>query len=70
MTMAESKPGDTDVVSSPCINVCALDPAREYCIGCFRTIGEIVRWRDASNQEKQRIKDAARARYLASQKNG
>jgi len=55
-------------VESPCISVCALDPTRRFCIGCYRTIAEIARWRDASDDEKRRIKEAAKARYLAAQK--
>ena len=68
MTMPEKKPAEMTGVESPCINVCALDPGRQFCIGCYRTIGEIMRWRDASDAEKLRIKEAARARYLVSQK--
>lgn len=52
-------------VESPCISVCALDPTRTFCIGCYRTIDEIKRWRDASDAEKREIKLAARARYQA-----
>ncbi len=52
-------------VESPCISVCALDPGRTFCIGCYRTIDEIKRWREASEAEKQRIKAAARVRYRA-----
>ena len=52
-------------IESPCISVCALDPGRTFCIGCYRTIDEIKRWRDAPAAEKERIKAAARARYLA-----
>lgn len=65
--MAE-KQYDPSNVESPCISVCALDPSRQFCIGCYRTIAEISRWRDASDDEKRRIKEAARARYLAAQK--
>lgn len=65
--MPEKKPAESAGVESPCINVCALDPGRQYCIGCYRTIGEITRWRDASDEEKLRIKKAARGRYLAAQ---
>jgi hypothetical protein len=49
-------------VESPCVKVCALDPTRQFCMGCFRTAAEIGRWRDASDEEKCRIKAAARAR--------
>lgn len=52
-------------VESPCISVCELDSTRTFCIGCYRTIGEIKRWREAPAAEKARIKAAARARHDA-----
>ena len=33
-----------DVVASPCINVCRMDPASDLCVGCARTIDEIAAW--------------------------
>ena len=30
------------VKSSPCINECKLDDTKSYCIGCRRTIEEII----------------------------
>lgn len=62
--MAEPRSDPADL-ESPCINVCALDPSRSFCIGCYRTISEITRWRDAPAEEKRRIKAAAKERYLA-----
>jgi uncharacterized protein len=35
---------DTDEVASPCINICTLDPAGRYCVGCYRTLDEIAAW--------------------------
>jgi len=35
--MAEQAP------TSPCINVCILDPDG-YCTGCFRHVNEIAKW--------------------------
>ena len=51
-------------IESPCVNICALDVTRTYCVGCFRTRNEIARWRDASDEEKRRIKEAATKRAL------
>ena len=31
-------------LSSPCISVCQMDFADEFCIGCYRTRGEIASW--------------------------
>ena len=33
-----------DVVPSPCISVCRMDPVSELCEGCFRTLDEIADW--------------------------
>ncbi|MCB9876064.1 MAG: DUF1289 domain-containing protein [Planctomycetes bacterium] len=30
--------------SSPCINVCRIAAAGDYCVGCRRTRDEIARW--------------------------
>ncbi len=32
------------MVTSPCINVCRMDSATGFCLGCFRTIDEITVW--------------------------
>ncbi len=42
-------------VASPCIDVCRMDVADELCIGCYRTLDEIVRWANASDDEKREI---------------
>jgi uncharacterized protein len=42
-------------VSSPCINVCQMDPVRGVCIGCCRTLDEIARWGSMPLQEQEAI---------------
>ena len=42
-------------VASPCIDVCRMDAADELCVGCYRTLDEIVRWANASQDEKRDI---------------
>ena len=32
------------LVPSPCISVCRMSPVTGWCLGCFRTIDEIVAW--------------------------
>ncbi|UTW59901.1 DUF1289 domain-containing protein [Kordiimonas sp. SCSIO 12603] len=49
-------------IKSPCMGVCQLDRAREFCMGCFRTRDDIGRWSRASNAEKQEIIDSATER--------
>jgi uncharacterized protein len=39
-------------VSTPCINVCVLDPLSALCIGCGRTGEEITAWTTMSETER------------------
>ncbi|WP_081628013.1 DUF1289 domain-containing protein [Sphingobium indicum] len=41
-------------VTSPCRNLCALDAAR-VCIGCGRTIDEIVHWRSMGDDARAAV---------------
>jgi predicted Fe-S protein YdhL (DUF1289 family) len=45
----------TQVVASPCINVCRMDDATGLCLGCFRTIEEIALWSQASSDQRLRV---------------
>lgn len=38
---------------SPCISICQMDPAKEVCVGCYRTRSEIARWSAMSGEEQQ-----------------
>lgn len=51
-------------IASPCIGICIVD-AKSVCIGCRRTIDEIIRWSQATDKQKQAIIDAGRARGIA-----
>ena len=43
---------DTEIfVESPCMDNCCLDDD-DICLGCFRSLEEIKRWSNASNQER------------------
>jgi predicted Fe-S protein YdhL (DUF1289 family) len=42
-----------DYVASPCVKVCALDPERGLCRGCFRTLQEIADWLEMTPEEKR-----------------
>jgi uncharacterized protein len=41
--------------SSPCTRVCVLDPAAEFCLGCYRTLTEIAEWETYSAEEKRKV---------------
>ncbi|MGA7372164.1 MAG: DUF1289 domain-containing protein [Methyloceanibacter sp.] len=40
---------------TPCIDVCEMDAASGLCLGCGRTIDEIARWADMTNEERRAI---------------
>lgn len=42
-------------VPSPCISVCRMDAAQQYCEGCLRTLEELRAWGSASAATKREI---------------
>lgn len=40
---------------SPCISVCRMDAARDFCEGCLRTIPEIAGWSRMDDEGKRSI---------------
>jgi predicted Fe-S protein YdhL (DUF1289 family) len=47
--------------ASPCVRDCCLDEA-EVCMGCGRSLEEILRWQAASDEEREAILAAAKLR--------
>jgi uncharacterized protein len=45
-------------VPSPCLSVCRMDPARQLCEGCFRTIDEIAAWSRMRDEAKREVWEA------------
>jgi predicted Fe-S protein YdhL (DUF1289 family) len=43
------------VIQSPCRDICLLDPARESCTGCGRTLAEIANWTRYTPAEREAI---------------
>lgn len=43
-----------DIVNSPCIRNCCLD-TEDICMGCFRSLQEILDWHEASADDRRRI---------------
>ena len=50
-----------DPLASPCIRNCCLDE-RNICMGCGRSLEEIIRWSNATDSEKKEILARSRAR--------
>lgn len=42
-------------VESPCTSVCKMDNNSKLCMGCWRTIDEIVAWRSDSDETKKKV---------------
>jgi len=42
-------------MKSPCVKVCQMDPQRDVCLGCARTLDEIARWASLTDQERDLI---------------
>ncbi len=53
-----------DQVQSPCIRLCTLDE-REVCVGCCRTLNDIMVWRDLDPAGRLAVLDAADRRRAA-----
>jgi predicted Fe-S protein YdhL (DUF1289 family) len=53
------------VISSPCINICAVNGRTNLCDGCGRTLKEIATWSRMSEEERLAIMDALPARQRA-----
>jgi len=60
-----------DDVPSPCISICKMNPilgtaderaAGGLCVGCLRTIDEIIEWGTATDDRKRAIVAAASSR--------
>jgi uncharacterized protein len=44
-----------DLVPSPCISICKMDAHTGLCEGCLRTIEEIARWSEMTNDQKRAV---------------
>jgi predicted Fe-S protein YdhL (DUF1289 family) len=44
-----------DLIPSPCISICKMNPKSELCTGCHRSIDEIANWSARSDAEKLAI---------------
>jgi len=42
-------------VPSPCVSLCKMDAERRYCMGCLRTLDEIIAWGKADDNFKRAV---------------
>lgn len=52
----------TTPLPSPCISVCRMDEAQQYCVGCLRTLDELRAWGSSDEATKRHIWQRVRAR--------
>ncbi len=57
----------TSQIESPCIRDCCLDQ-HDICLGCFRTLDEIMQWSSLGDCERLQINQNAFARKLSRNK--
>ncbi len=50
-----------ETIQSPCIRQCTLNEA-DVCMGCFRTINDILNWQTSTNEQKENMLSAAQQR--------
>lgn len=54
-SLAELARDPEQLVPSPCISVCRMDPHSSVCLGCYRTLDEIVAWGRSSEAQKRMV---------------
>jgi predicted Fe-S protein YdhL (DUF1289 family) len=54
---------------SPCRKQCYINPRTNYCMGCYRSIDEIVKWINLSETEKVIITRKIEKRRIKALKN-
>ncbi len=59
----------TESIENPCVRHCCLDP-KDVCLGCFRTLDEILAWSAANNAERTVILTKANKRRSLSKQGG
>jgi hypothetical protein len=67
--MKKTRREENGEVSSPCVKKCSLD-RNKICPECYRSIEEIVSWRDADDSMKRKILEAAKLRRIRSKEPG
>lgn len=45
----------TNNIPSPCISICHLDANTGWCVGCWRSMDEIMGWAQRSDSDKKTV---------------
>ncbi len=65
--MKETSSDTDDIAKFPCVRNCCLNEA-DICLGCFRSLDEIMQWSGADNRERHIILQNARQRKAENEK--
>ncbi len=58
---SQANANNAENIASPCVRNCCLDQ-KDICIGCHRSLAEILEWERASPQRRLTIIDVAKQR--------
>jgi hypothetical protein len=61
VNVMSAPPAIADDLASPCVRNCCLDED-DVCMGCGRSLEEIVAWSGSSDDDKRAILERSRAR--------
>jgi predicted Fe-S protein YdhL (DUF1289 family) len=59
-----------DLVETPCLGICLMNPVDGLCAGCARSLDEIARWASMSDAERRAIMDVLPDRRPRQRKGG
>ena len=46
---------ELEMITSPCIGICIIDPVTGYCRGCHRKLKEISEWRNYDDEQAREL---------------
>ena len=49
-------------IATPCQNICKIDRAEKFCLGCFRTLAEVAAWVGLTPAEREAVMAALPSR--------
>ena len=52
-------------VSSPCVGLCVIDNGTELCLGCGRTLDEIMAWGAMSEPQRLAVMEGLAERVIS-----
>ncbi|WP_164839495.1 MULTISPECIES: DUF1289 domain-containing protein [Shewanella] len=63
MNMAYGQ-SNVNQIASPCVRQCCLD-AQDVCLGCHRSLDEILAWHSMNEQQKSALLEILQQRSIA-----